>query len=310
MNKNIIYGIKNSVNGKIYIGLTSNGLRKRSNEHTKLLDKGKHPNKHLQSAWNKYGRSAFEIYIIEEVSEPESLPDREIFYILKYQSYLDDYGYNLSMGGERDVPSPRSILNKIAGSHKVPVAEYDLDGNFIAKYASVKEAARKLGLRDTDIHRSCKKEYKLRDRLFKKGNDLPLKIAPYKNEAAESKYKPVVQYDLAGNFIKIWPSVTSAAQATGLDRTAISQARIKLGTCGGFIWRSPDEKIITRPSRHHRKKVYIYDLNLNLVGEKESLGACARSLKIRIQALGKHVWKKKPYKNHYYLYECPPNINN
>ena len=54
-NKNIgIYRITNLINSKFYIGSSSN-LKKRLYEHQRELNLGIHTNKHLQSAWNKYG---------------------------------------------------------------------------------------------------------------------------------------------------------------------------------------------------------------------------------------------------------------
>ena len=53
-----IYIIKNEINGKVYVG-SAIDFNKRWNRHTSALNKGKHHSKHLQSAWNKYGESAF-----------------------------------------------------------------------------------------------------------------------------------------------------------------------------------------------------------------------------------------------------------
>lgn len=53
-----IYKIENTVNGKIYIG-SAVDLRMRRNKHFSDLRKNKHPNSHLQSAFNKYGEESF-----------------------------------------------------------------------------------------------------------------------------------------------------------------------------------------------------------------------------------------------------------
>ena len=58
-NKNCgIYKITNTVNGKFYIG-SSQDITKRLWSHRSLLIHDKHYNRHLQSAWNKYGAQAF-----------------------------------------------------------------------------------------------------------------------------------------------------------------------------------------------------------------------------------------------------------
>ena len=58
MNQSGIYEIVNTVNGKRYIGQTSN-FKKRWKEHRTGMKRGDHGNAHLQRAWNKYGEAAF-----------------------------------------------------------------------------------------------------------------------------------------------------------------------------------------------------------------------------------------------------------
>ena len=58
-----IYEIRNKVNGKRYIGSSSNVL-KRCKEHFRCLDKQNHPNIHLQRAYTKYGKDAFDFKLI------------------------------------------------------------------------------------------------------------------------------------------------------------------------------------------------------------------------------------------------------
>ena len=60
-----IYAIVNTLNNKKYIGSSEN-LRKRYRQHFNNLNKNKHANTHLQRAYNKYGASVFEFWILEE----------------------------------------------------------------------------------------------------------------------------------------------------------------------------------------------------------------------------------------------------
>lgn len=92
-----IYKIQNNVNGKIYIGQSVN-IEKRWKEHIYELNANKHINKHLQSAWNKYGKNNFDFTIVClcDISE---LDDKEMYYISKYSSFNEEYGYNLNIGG-------------------------------------------------------------------------------------------------------------------------------------------------------------------------------------------------------------------
>jgi group I intron endonuclease len=67
-----IYHIVNKINCKIYIG-SSKDINRRFYRHTLFLSQNKHDNPHLQSAWNKYGKSNFEFKIVEKCNEKDLL---------------------------------------------------------------------------------------------------------------------------------------------------------------------------------------------------------------------------------------------
>ena len=78
-----VYKIQNIINGKCYVGSCADikrGLKHRWWRHMYKLSKQKHPNPHLQNAWNKYGSENFGFEIIENVS-PEKCIEREQFYL-------------------------------------------------------------------------------------------------------------------------------------------------------------------------------------------------------------------------------------
>ena len=72
-----IYGIKNSVNGLIYIG-SAIGFYRRWKRHYNELIQGLHPNEHFQRAWDKYGPEAFTWETLEVTEKTrESLLSKE-----------------------------------------------------------------------------------------------------------------------------------------------------------------------------------------------------------------------------------------
>src|SRR5688572_23079365 len=87
-----IYKITNNISKKVYIGSAIN-VYHRFSTHRSLLRSSKHFNKHLQSAWNKYGENSFMFEIIENCL-PEDLLDREEYYIKLYKSNDRNCGYN------------------------------------------------------------------------------------------------------------------------------------------------------------------------------------------------------------------------
>jgi group I intron endonuclease len=90
-----IYGWVNLVNGKVYVGSTDN-LARRKYHHIAKLKVGKHPNTHLQSAWNGYGVNNFEFIVLEVVDDPIWLRAREHAWILRLQAADREFGYNSS----------------------------------------------------------------------------------------------------------------------------------------------------------------------------------------------------------------------
>lgn len=91
-----IYGIKNVESNKWYIGQAVD-IHKRWSDHKHLLNNGKHYNRHLQNAWNKWGASAFLFVVIEEC-HASKLNDREKYWIEVKDSHSN--GYNKTDGGE------------------------------------------------------------------------------------------------------------------------------------------------------------------------------------------------------------------
>lgn len=63
-----VYEIRNLVNDKFYIGSSAN-LYERFRTHKKKLRNGSHPNKHLQSSWNKHGEAKFSFTKLAEFGD-------------------------------------------------------------------------------------------------------------------------------------------------------------------------------------------------------------------------------------------------
>ena len=93
--KSGIYQIRNTENGKVYIGSTNN-LHERKRSHFKSLQKNKHHNKHLQNVYNKYGRKIFVFEVLEEIfdASEEELLKIEQYYINILKATTK--GYNIA----------------------------------------------------------------------------------------------------------------------------------------------------------------------------------------------------------------------
>jgi predicted GIY-YIG superfamily endonuclease len=102
-----IYQIKNKVNGKIYIGSTNN-IKRRWYKHIYELNHITHANKHLQKAWNKYGKDNFEFTVLKEVKNSDQFKIEQQ-YIDETLAYIN--GYNMQVAvNEYKTKSPNSDL--------------------------------------------------------------------------------------------------------------------------------------------------------------------------------------------------------
>lgn len=96
-----IYEIVNTVNGKRYIGSAGN-YAKRWREHMSHLRRGSHPNRHLQSAWRKYGEVAFDSRLVIICAEADLL-----FYEQSTISALSpEYNLSPTAGSCRGIKMP------------------------------------------------------------------------------------------------------------------------------------------------------------------------------------------------------------
>jgi len=94
MKGQFIYKIINTVNGKFYVGSTTN-TRERFRVHRNRLRNNKHHSRHLQAAWNKYGESMFVFHVIEDISDDQSLQSAEDVWLIAHVG--KPYCYNTSL---------------------------------------------------------------------------------------------------------------------------------------------------------------------------------------------------------------------
>ena len=95
--KNIIYKITNLVNGKVYIGLTTQGLKQRQREHISRLNRSERDHK-LYLAMRKYGPDSFSFEELCCALSSEQLNELEKDFIKEYNSF--NKGYNMTIGGD------------------------------------------------------------------------------------------------------------------------------------------------------------------------------------------------------------------
>ena len=180
-NKNyVVYKITNIINNKVYIGITKQIIKRIGNHIYYFKNPNSSNNTYLHKALRKYGLESFTIEIIEICDTLEILNNREIYWIKYYNTINSKNGYNLDSGGNVKKPNEQNIISRQINAKTKSIAQYDLQGNLIQTFYSIKEASRQLGISDSDIHRCHKNHWSRNNFMFRKFEKEPLmKIEPY-----------------------------------------------------------------------------------------------------------------------------------
>ena len=168
----IIYGARNTVNGKWYIGQTVN-YKQRKHNHLRYA---RHNRDRcvFHAAIRKYGEDAFDWTVLEyNINTHDELNEREKYWIQEKNSRIPN-GYNMNAGGNgtanhhqseevrkrisianmgqavsAETRKRLSIANKGKGSK--PVLMFNRNGDFVAEFPSVTAAADHIGVNQGQV---------------------------------------------------------------------------------------------------------------------------------------------------------------
>lgn len=99
--KYCVYKHTNKINGKVYIGLTG----QKPEYRWKHDGEGYNGSAYFYNAIQKYGWDNFEHEILMDGLTKEEAQLREQEYIMFFKSADNEYGYNLTFGGEANIPN-------------------------------------------------------------------------------------------------------------------------------------------------------------------------------------------------------------
>ena len=212
--KNFIYKVTNTKNDKIYIGATTKSLEDRKKDHLKKSNKGK--SYAFQNAIATFGEDAFKWEQIDTAVTTDELAKKEKEYILEYNS--KEQGYNSDSGG---------------GIQKT-VYQYDTGtGKLVDKYSNLTLAGAVIGLNKQDLSSVCLSVNKV-CKGFYWTYDYVDEFIPQK----DNRRKKVIQYNIQGEFIDEFVSVSEAAKLTGYNKSSIAKVcRGERKSCGGYLWK-------------------------------------------------------------------------
>ena len=113
MNNNIVYCHLNKINGKRYIGITSQKPEDRWKNGTHYEH-----NQHFSNAIKKYGWENFEHLILHTNLSREEASNKEKYYIKLFDTLNPEKGYNLTAGGSHSFTLSPEGLQKIREAGK------------------------------------------------------------------------------------------------------------------------------------------------------------------------------------------------
>jgi len=213
---------------KVYIGKTKNC---RKNRHK-----------------CKFGKQIIYDYI-DEVNSLDSKDWKplECFWI----EYFRQLGFNIQNknngGNGMDFASKETkdkISNNKLGKGIKSIFQYDLEGNFIKEWKSIRSASFKINnSKGSDITGCCKGKLKTAYGYIWRYKEYPLE-SNYKH-TPNGHSKPIIQYSLENKFIKEWNSATHAYKENPNFNiiTILKCCKGKLKTSGGYKWKFKNKLI-------------------------------------------------------------------
>jgi len=150
----VIYLIKNTINGKVYIGQTIQNPKVRFRDHFRL---DRCDTILLSRAGIKYGKSSFCLEILESDIPKDQLDEKELFYIKKYRSQTPN-GYNIAAGGASTFTQPK--LNKLQEQQAIAMYKAGVSMKNIGKvFGRDKKAIKGVLVRNNIMSRPTKTKY-------------------------------------------------------------------------------------------------------------------------------------------------------
>lgn len=262
LNDGYIYCATNKKNNKKYVGQTITSIPRRWQSHISEAKSGvyKLPINH---AILKYGADGFEVEEVEhifcETKEELSIRLNELeSHYIKQLSSKSPIGYNLTDGGD----SSSSVRVR-------PVAKIDRFGRVLETYDSIANACRK-----NDIYESglCSALYGFSIRghgfYWKFLSDITIKNGFIENWSVPSSHLPIAQYDILGNLLMVYDTLTEASEKTGITTSRIMEVcEKKRHSCFSYMFisvKDPENiqyKISKYPENNINKVIFHNNLS-------------------------------------------------
>lgn len=262
----IVYKTTNKINGKIYVGVHRTnpdifdgyiGCGVSHKDKKKCVKKG------FPAAVRKYGYENFvreTLFIYPDTEEGCKMAFEKEEEIVNEDFIKLSTNYNLVKGGKMQV----------ADALRKEIAQYTIDGKFIRTWSSITEATEMLNIPNISQNLIGVSKYSGNFQWkYYTGDESDI-------EPVETKEKTVYQFDLSGNLIKVWKSITEASlqfENSKSARAAISNNVIgKVNKAYGYYW---SYKHVFNYKETKGKAVAKYDDEGNFIQSYDSIKEAA-----------------------------------
>lgn len=289
--KYIVYLTTNLVNSKIYVGVH------KTEDPTKFdtyLGCGVYSNSpksynHRETAFQcavaKYGPKNFHRQTIRVFDELKDALKLETEIVTEDFINRDDT-YNQTVGGGYP-PSP----NK-------EIYQYDLEGNFIREWESIKSITNYYKVNKDRIRMVINDKRSFEGSYWSEECFLKLDITDYRPSSRGS----IRQYTTFGKFIKEFKNTTEAARVLDIDRTKITNAIYGKYSTSGYWFLKEGETIESYLDGSIKKepKIYMYSNDGLFLKEFENISEVKKSYKYNKNDLKRAIKNNNLFQNYYW----------
>lgn len=215
-------------NEPFYIGIGTKQLRAHNSIKSEYR-RAYETNRKESYIWNNIvSKTSYEIEILFESDDYEFIKEKEIEFICLYGRINNNTGTlsNMTNGGD-------GFIGYVHSKEKIEKHKIFMTG----RKQSQEEKQKRNESRKGYLH---SEETKLKISNSHKGKKTSKEHLEklYKGQLLANS-KPILQYDLQGNFIKEWQSATVAAKEINLHPTSIRHCvQGKTKTSGGYVWKA------------------------------------------------------------------------
>lgn len=233
-----VYMHRNTINNKVYIGITSKTLTDRFRSGN-----GYNHNAHFKNAIKKYGWDNFEHILIADGLSYDDACEMEQHLIKEYDSTNREKGYNISQGGDKvrlGIKHTEEAKQKMRDNHWSKRGKSKLLGTHLSQ-----ERIEKLKLRKGELasfygkHHTEETKQKISEsNSGEKGYWHNHEMSEeHRRHISEGQCKPILQI-LNGEVIAEFSSAKDAEEQTGIARYNISRCCCNhRKTAGGYEWK-------------------------------------------------------------------------